>query len=126
MDYFLVNTPANSNLVITLTGFQGDLDLVLYGPFFAGETVNTDRHADTSVSNNATEKVEAFTRPNATYLARISRYIGGTTPTTNDHTHYDLTASVTAGPACAEDAFDAVDAAMAGLPDSRATVKVRT
>jgi len=122
VDYFLVNTPANSNLVITLTGFQGDLELGLYGPFFAGETVNTDRHADASVSNNTTEEVEAFTRPNATYLVRVSRYAGGTTPTTNDHTHYDLTTVVTAGPACAEDAFDAVDAATAGLPPAPALV----
>ncbi len=100
VDYYLINTPLGSDISVALSNFAGDLELYLYGPFYSGETPDTSRVADSSATSSSPETATFAARPPATYLAKVYRYSG-------TFTNYDLVTTVTTGPVCAEDAYDA-------------------
>ncbi|MBI5511721.1 MAG: PPC domain-containing protein [Deltaproteobacteria bacterium] len=108
VDYYVVEALPNSEVQVTISGFPGDLDLFLYGPFFPGDLIDTAPLADESIAGaGSSDMVRAFVRPAAKFLVQVERLSGG-------NTSYDLELKVTTGPSCSEDAYDALTAALSG------------
>lgn len=100
VDYYLVEVHANGLLTVTVEGSSSNLDLFLFGPYLAGETVDTSRPLAESTSlGSAPETVQHLSRLPATYLVRVSR-------TSGNSSIYDLLIDVADGPLCSEDTFD--------------------